>query len=127
MVSVKIKYNLRLDKESERKNNYKFDNKLPKQFLKNYKNYKIYIVDGNYIRNNIDIDFVGGGNPSRYQYVPKGELWVEKLSDGNKNDIDAFIEHEYVECERMKNKGESYDVAHEKASEVEKIIRNKNK
>jgi hypothetical protein len=114
----------RLNKASERKKKHSSDKKVPKKFLKNYKGYKVYIVHGDYIRDKIDIDFVGGGNPSRYQYVPNGEIWVENLDD-DKDDIQAFIKHEYVECERMKNKKETYNKAHDEASKEEKKLRKK--
>ena len=65
---------LRLNKASERKKGYHFDKDVPKHFYGEYKGYKVFNVDGNYIRDNIDIDFVGGGNPARYQYVPQGDL-----------------------------------------------------
>ena len=125
MFKLIIRDRLRLDKASYRKDSFSYDKNIPKKFLKYHKGYKIFVVDGNYIRNNIDIDFVGGGNPARYQYVPDGELWIEKLSNNEESDIEGFIEHEYTECERMINKGETYSQAHDKASKVEKKIRSK--
>jgi hypothetical protein len=123
MVRLAIKPKLRLDYASERKESYRFDPEVPKEFLFDYKGYKVFDVDGNYVRNNIDIDFNGGGNPSRYQYVPDDELWIEKLSNNVETDIMGYTVHEYVECERMKNMGETYEVAHDKASQIEKKVR----
>lgn len=124
-IKVTIKQNLRLDTADLRTDDYKFDEKLPKKQIGKYRGYKVYEVDGNYVRNNIDIDFVGGGNPARYQYVPEGELWIERLGDNEKTDVMGFIKHEYTECERMKKLGETYEEAHEVASEVEKKLRKK--
>lgn len=120
---IKSKQKLRLDYADERDPKYIFDEKVPKEFLFNFKGYKVYSVDGNYVRNNIDIDFNGGGNPSRYQYVPDKQIWIEKLSNNAESDIMGYTVHEYIECERMKKLGETYEVAHDRASQVEKKVR----
>ena len=125
--TLKIIDKNRMDYARQRKDNYNFDPNVPKKFLRNYKGYKVYIVDGNYVRKHIDIDYLGGGNPSRYQYIPEDEFWIEKLSDGAPEDILGFIVHEYEECEMMKKQGMDYETAHDKASTAERKIRNRYK
>lgn len=38
---------------------------------------EIFLVDGTYIRNTYDSDFVQGGNGQRYRFCPKSELWID--------------------------------------------------
>jgi len=82
---------------------YKLCNeKLNKTLIFNFKNYKIFLVDGEKIRDNIFIDFVEGGNPARYSFIPKNEIWIEYIF--SKEDIAATILHEYLECNYMIHK-----------------------
>lgn len=41
-------------------------------------NNKIRLVDGEKIRNSIDINFAGCGSQADYLYIPRGEFWAEK-------------------------------------------------
>lgn len=75
--------------------------------------FDVWLVDGTVVRNEIDIDFVAGGNPARYGYVPEGEIWVEQVY--GPLDVEATALHEAIECERMQRLGESYDDAHDHA------------
>lgn len=79
--------------------------------------YDVWLVDGTFVRDHIDIDFVAGGNPSRYGYVPMNELWVEATQA--KEDIASSALHECVEAILMKKHGQDYDHAHNHASKVE--------
>lgn len=82
---------------------------------------KVVLVDGEKIRKDVDVDFTMGGNPSRYAYVPKGELWVEKSL--SLRDMVSTIVHESIEHRLMKNKGMSYGDAHEKANQIDETLR----
>lgn len=82
---------------------------------------RVVVVDGEYVRRHIDTDFTMGGNPSRYSYVPRGELWVEKnLSIA---DTISTIVHESVEHRLMKNSNMSYANAHALANQIDDEIR----
>ena len=104
---------------------------LPKNILDEIENeivgevfgMKITRINGEEMRNKADIDFCLGGNPARYEYVPKGQLWAEQFL--TKTDFAATIIHELTECIIMEYKEESYDNAHNKASEVEIAFRKK--
>ena len=85
--------------------------------------YKIFEVNGDYIRTKVDIDFVSGGNPARYAYIPDGEIWIDE--NLHPNDFAATVIHEFSECTIMKYKGKSYDHAHDKASAIELSFRKK--
>jgi hypothetical protein len=81
-----------------------------------------YLVSGEQIRNEIDIDFTCGGNESVYPtYVPPGEIWID-------NGLKVFDQmatalHEIVERDQMIRFGKSYDDAHEVASANERPFR----
>ena len=86
-----------------------------------YDGYEFWSVDGEYVRDNIDIDFVEGGNPGRYGYVPEKHRWIEEVID--KGDIVPTAVHEHIESILMEDYGFSYDDAHEIASDYEVEIR----
>lgn len=46
--------------------------------LTNVSGFTAWIVDGKYIRDNLDIDFVNYGQHYRYNFIPENELWIEK-------------------------------------------------
>lgn len=84
--------------------------------------FKIISVNGASIRNDVDVDFTNGGNPERYSYVPKDELWVEGKTQ---QDIVACALHEFIETHYMKS-GEGYEEAHDKAAKLEAEFRQLN-
>ena len=78
---------------------------------------KIYLVDGNVVRNLYKTDFVEGGHGYVYSWIPKGEIWVEM--DLHPDEIPLMILHEMVERTLMKEKDEQYAYAHKVAGKVE--------
>lgn len=82
---------------------------------------KIKTVDGTKVRDDIDKDFTMGGNPSRYSYIPKGEMWVEK-NLAPKDRVSTVV-HEAIEHRLMKNKGMPYEKAHDEANKSDKKVR----
>lgn len=85
--------------------------------------WKVRSVDGEWIRDNVDVDFVEGGNPARYGYIPIDEIWIED----NLKDLDAraTLLHELVEECLMQRDGLTYDDAHDEAAIVEREYRRK--
>ena len=82
---------------------------------------RIVPVDGERVRRDVDVDFTMGGNPSRYAYVPQGELWIgDNLSPPA---AISTIVHESVEHRLMKHEGLSYDDAHEAANGIDAELR----
>lgn len=79
--------------------------------------FNVYSVDGEYV----DIDFVAGGNPGRYSYVPKDEIWVEEVYD--QADTVCSVFHEIIECTLMTEEGMDYSSAHDVAAEHELKLR----
>lgn len=95
--------------------------KTPKKQIGKLGEFKLFLVDGEYVRNHIDIDFVAGGNPARYAYCPEDEIWVEEVY--GKVDIAATTTHEYHETILMRNHGKNYEKGHDAASKLEKKFR----
>jgi hypothetical protein len=72
----------------------------------------VYLVSGEQVRNQIDIDFTQGGNEAAYPgYVPTDEIWIDDAM--HSLDRIATIFHEIVELNLVKYGGMDYDKAHE--------------
>lgn len=82
--------------------------------------YRLVMVDGAIIRQYIDPEFTQGGHDLVYSYVPRGEIWIEKVL--HPKEVPFVLHHEVVERKFML-KGKSYDVAHEYAVVAEKEMR----
>jgi len=113
------------------KDREKKDSTLPENVLDKIENedigevfgLRIIKMNGEEMRNKVDIDYCLGGNSSRYAYTPEGELWAEQFL--TPTDFTATIIHELIEHLLMQGKDMSYDTAHEKASSVEIAFRKK--
>ena len=109
-----------------------------KKFIKNQSGYKVYSVDGEWIRNNICAYFGHGGHGYVHEFIPGDEIWVsthhydglsenlscnckarEKGQKVSNNYFESTIFHEIAECEQMK-KGEIFWKAHNYAVNKEK-------
>ncbi len=91
---------------------------------------KVYEVNGEEIRNHIDIDFLGGHHWVEYEnsqedktchdFIPENEIWVDEALP----DKLAIAKHELVERPQMED-GKKYEPAHSKATAEEQKFRNK--
>lgn len=81
----------------------------------------IYLVDGERVRDDVDVDFVNGGNEAVYSYVPPGEIWIDDAQ--HPIDRTATALHEIVERDLMLNHGMGYDAAHDAANGHERAFR----
>jgi hypothetical protein len=82
----------------------------------------VYVVDGEHIRNEIDVDFTCGGNEAVYpNYVPANEIWIDNALAPL--DATATLLHEIVERNLMMRKDWGYDRAHDAASAAERPFR----
>ena len=88
---------------------------------------KVWIVHGNLVRSLYYIDFTQGGHDHVYDFVPRGEVWVD--DDVYKKEMPFVILHELHERRLMmadkksKSLKECYEKAHKKASEMEIFYR----
>ncbi len=79
--------------------------------------YQVWIVDGPYIRGNIDEEFTNFGQHYRFPYIPDNEFWIDREAQHDERAF--FIDHLLAEHELMA-KGASYAEAITKADLVER-------
>ena len=97
---------------------------MKKPYIKKYKtinDHDIWIVDGKYIRDNINEEFNNFGLNSRFRFIPRKELWIDK-EYGNPNEIKYYIKNLLKEVELMED-GMDYDSAFDKADKFERSYR----
>jgi hypothetical protein len=90
---------------------------------------KVYLVDGDRVRNDKNVEFIGGGNapadtdpknPTDGD-CPKGEIWIERMKDPTEQIF--ILVHEITEYIKMKYHKGTYDNSHPIANSVENAIR----
>ncbi|KKQ41892.1 MAG: hypothetical protein US61_C0037G0003 [Parcubacteria group bacterium GW2011_GWE2_37_8] len=104
-----------------------------KKFVKMQNGFKLFSVDGKWIRNNLSISFNHGGHGLVHEFIPLDEIWVDEyhhncdcknVMNGQKVS-GAFFEsttiHEITEFKLMR-KGMIYWKAHQLALEKEREI-----
>lgn len=97
-------------------------NKIYKQELKAVGKYAVWLVDGEYIRKELDENFVGYDAQAHLKFIPKFELWIDKSS--NPDEHHFFIDHLLTEAKAIED-GYSYEEASLKADRFEKKERAK--
>ena len=74
---------------------------LDKKYITDYKGFKVYEVDGEWIRNNIDVIYGSGGHGRVHTFIPNDEIWISK---GHNSSYQArTIIHEINEYGKMKD------------------------
>src|SRR5437764_525999 len=79
-----------------------------------------WVVDGSWVRKNIDIEFTEGGHEHVYEFVPRDEVWID--NDVHQDEQGFVVFHELHERALMAD-GEEYDSAHEESSRLERYYR----
>ena len=92
--------------------------KLPKSGL------KIYVVDGQAIRDQYDVEFIQGGHSLHYDFIPKKEIWIDV--NVSLKERKFVLAHKIFELGAMQKNGGDYDKAHKAASKYEKELRKEN-
>lgn len=80
----------------------------------------VFLVNGSYVRNHFDSDWIQGGNGFRYRFNPKNELWIDEGMTEAEWPFVLF--HECYETEKMRG-GWSYERAHDAAKRAENKLR----
>ena len=62
--------------------------------------FRIWIVDGSYIRGHIDEEFTNFGQHFRFPFIPENELWLDQEAEHDERQF--FIDHLLVEQRLMK-------------------------
>ncbi|MBI2633227.1 MAG: hypothetical protein HYW78_02435 [Parcubacteria group bacterium] len=91
-----------------------------KRIKSSTKNFKIWLVNGELVRDLYYINFTEGGHEKVYSFVPKGEVWLD--DDISRKEIQFVLIHELHERYHMAH-GLPYYKAHRYASEVEYAAR----
>ncbi len=79
--------------------------------------FKVWRVDGAYIRGHIDEEFTNFGQHFRFPFIPEKEFWIDHESDSG--EARFFIDHLLVEYKLMKE-GKPYGEAIYEADKVER-------
>ena len=86
--------------------------------------FDIFVVDGQKIRDELDIEFTNFGQHYRFDYIPLYEFWLD--AEGEENERNYFIDHLLVEWKAM-NEGLTYEDALSMGREEEIKERHKSK
>jgi hypothetical protein len=111
-----------------------------KEFVRNQDDFKIYLVDGSWVRNNLSVIFGHGGHGIVHEFIPNDEIWIsshhwydnkfnhcecpcnKESSKVSENYFDSCVIHEITEFKEMK-KGKNYWHAHQVAINKENEFR----
>jgi hypothetical protein len=93
-----------------------------KKLIEEYKNkkIKIWIVNGELVRDLFFLDFTEGGHDKVYGFIPPNEVWID--DDLELDERKFVILHELHERNLM-SKGKDYDSAHKSSSKIEYYCR----
>jgi len=83
--------------------------------------FEVWIVDGSAVRREIYPEFLYGGNPERYPFIPRGEIWIDNAIAAE--EYEYTLAHELRERRLMTHAGMSYDDAHNAALALERKMR----
>lgn len=95
-----------------------------KQLLKTFGKIKVYEVNGEKIRKDLDPNFTNFGQHYDFNYIPENELWIDRENSSGENNF--FITHMLTEL-KLIEKGMSPDKADDIACVVEEAERHKSK
>jgi len=96
--------------------------KVHKQYLEKYSRggVKVWIVDGELVRDVFFIDYTEGGHDKVYSFVPAGEVWLD--DDLQPSELKYVLLHELHERHLM-TQGWNYPKAHRSSSHIEYFCR----
>lgn len=99
--------------------------KRAKPYIKKFldiSGFKVWIVDGEYVRANLDREFTNYGQHYRFTFIPEDEFWIDKQKvPGEEN---FYVNYLLIE-NRLMAKGMDYAQAVDKANAVERKERMK--
>ena len=110
-------------KVSSKKNPLGTNEPAPKNiYVKKYgelrdQNITVWLVDAEKVRDRWKHDYLEGGNPTVYPWVPNNEIWLE--SGLHPSELPYILLHEFTEMMLMKHQHINYDKAHDIAAKIE--------
>src|SRR5947207_7829217 len=81
---------------------------------------EVWLVDGSYIRKNVDEEFSNFGHHGSFQEIPKNEIWIDVEADPDEHRF--FVAHAALE-RRLMLGGKDYDSARRQANRMERKLR----
>lgn len=84
--------------------------------------FNVWIVDGSYIRKNIDEEFTNFAHHYDFKFIPKNEFWIDKENKGDESKY--YIDHLLAEY-RLIFQGMAPKKAEKKADKIEQKERRK--
>lgn len=91
------------------------------KYIGRIKKFRLFVVDGDYIRNNMEDNFALAGHQLAYpNMIPHLEIWIEETT--HKSEILFLAVHEIFENKIMQW-GVDYELAHEMANVIETACR----
>jgi hypothetical protein len=84
--------------------------------------FKVWIVDGEYVRANIEREFTNYGQHYRFNFIPEDEFWIDKQKVPGEESF--YINYLLVE-NRLMSKGMEYNKAVDRANAIERKERMK--
>jgi hypothetical protein len=100
---------------------------IKKAYMKKYANvfgFKVWIVNGKYIRSNIDEEFTNFGQNYGFNFIPKNEFWIDK--ERSPGEEKYFIET-MLAMNRLISNGIEEEKAAKIADRIERRERSKSK
>lgn len=106
-----------------------------KQFVRVQESFQVYLVDGEWVRNNLSVIFGHGGHGLVHEFIPMNEIWLGKQHFKDCEEVEGIPEgrlttrewfescllHEINEFRRM-NQGAPYWKAHNHALDDEEDL-----
>src|SRR3989338_6719320 len=100
---------------------------MKKPYLKKFTeigDIKVFIVDGEYIRGNINEEFTNYGQHYRFPFIPENEFWIDHAREQGE---EKYYIDSMLAMRRFLAKGVSHDEAVKKADAIERRERAKSR
>jgi len=81
----------------------------------------VWLVDGERVCLSLYPDFIMGGNDQRYRFNPLGDVWIDNRI--GVEELEYTIAHELIERKLMRERGMTYERAHNEGLLLEKRMR----
>lgn len=102
---------------------------MPQPYIKKLQTYRkinIWQVDGNYIRNKIDVNFNNSGHHYSFKFIPENEIWIDK-DFSCRGDEDLLAQQSIIERKLMKHGMEYTKATVQAGNKLKKIRKELNK
>ena len=88
----------------------------PKRSIGRYAGFECYVIDSEWVRDNLDVTFGTGGHGLVHTFIPLNEIWLDPIRESEW----SLIFHEAVEFFFMLHQNMNYWEAHNKALDLQR-------